>query len=83
MSTREIQDIIFQPCIFRLRNGGSTEGMIVARYNIKEARVEYYFIPSGSVNDYMKAKLNQEREAHNRLGNQIDAGTIIHAEVLN
>ena len=83
MSTREIQDIIFQPCLFRFRDGGTTQGMIIARYNIREARIEYYFIPGKSLPAYRSARDSHDLNAHQRLGNPVDLSTILHAQLLN
>ena len=83
MSTKEIQGIIFQLGIFLFRGGAVNEGMVVARYNIAEARIEYYFIHTSKLNDYRAAKSNHELHAHQRLGYQIDVNSIIRAQLFN
>jgi hypothetical protein len=79
MSTREIQDIAFKPGVFMFEGGERNEGMIVPRYNIRLAKIEYFFIPSSRLNDYAAAKANYEHEAHRYYGNLIPEGTIKQA----
>ena len=83
MSTRQIQDIVHQLGVFMFRGGSINEGMLVARYNITEARIEYYFIHSSRIADYRHAKEAHDLNAHKNLGSKIDAATIIRAELFN
>jgi len=83
MSTREIQEIIYQLGVFMFRGGAINEGMVVARYNIMEAKIEYYFIHTSKLTDYRTAKSNHDLEAHRRLGHRIDVQTIIKAQLFN
>jgi hypothetical protein len=81
MSTREIQDIAFKPGVFMFEGGSENEGMIVPRYNIRLAKIEYYFIPSSRIEDYNKAKTRQHHEAHRYYGNLIPEGAIRQARL--
>ena len=83
MSTKEIQDIIHQLGVFMFRGGNINEGMVVARYNIKEARIEYYFIETARLNEYRQAKSAHDMQAYSRLGRIIDVNTIIRAQLFN
>jgi len=83
MSTREIQEIIYQLGVFMFRGGAVDEGMVVARYNIMEAKIEYYFIHTSKLSDYRNAKSNHDLQAHQRLGHRIDVQTIIRAQLFN
>lgn len=83
MSTREIQDIIYQLGLFLFRGGAVNEGMLVSRYNISEARIEYYFIHTSRMNDYLEATKARDMQAHKRLGRYVDANTIIRAQLFN
>ena len=83
MSTREIQEIIYQLGIFLFRGGAVNEGMVVARYNIPQAKIEYYFIHTSKLSDYRNAKSNHDMMAHQRLGHLIDVNTIIRAQLFN
>ena len=83
MSTREVQDIVHQLGVFMFRGGSINEGMLIARYNIAEARIEYYFIHTSRLNEYREAKNAHDAQAHKRLGNLIEANTIIRAQLFN
>lgn len=83
MSTKEIQEIIHQMGIFMFRGGQINEGMLIARYNIRDARIEYYFIQTAKLEDYKKAKENHDTSAHQRLGNMVDVNSIIRAQLFN
>ena len=83
MSTREVQEIIHQLGVFMFRGGQVNEGMLIARYNISEARIEYYFIHTSKLEDYKKAKAGHDTSAHQRLGNMIDVNSIIRAQLFN
>jgi hypothetical protein len=81
MSTREIQGIIYQLGVFLFRKGAVNEGMVVARYNIMEAKIEYYFIHTSKLSDYNNAKSNYDLHAHKKLGHMIDVNSIIRAQL--
>ena len=83
MSTREVLDIIHQLGLFMFRGGSINEGMLIARYNIREARIEYYFIQTSRLNEYREAKRAHDQLAHIRLGQPIDVNTIIRAQLFN
>jgi hypothetical protein len=83
MSAREIQDIIHQLGVFMFRGGTINEGMLVARYNISEARIEYYFIHTSKLTEYREARKAHDMDAQNRLGNKIDINAIIRAQLFN
>jgi len=83
MSAREIQEIIYQLGVFLFRGGAVNEGMVVARYNIHEAKIEYYFIHTSKVDDYRVAKRNHDLYAHKTLGHIIDVNSIIRAQLFN
>ncbi len=65
------------------RGGKINEGMLIARYNISEAKIEYYFIHTSKLNDYKEAKNSHDNTAHQRLGNMIDVNTIVRAQLFN
>ena len=83
MSTKEIQEIIYQLGIFLFRGGAVNEGMVVARYNISAAKIEYYFIHTSKLIDYRNAKKDHDMMAHRRLGHEIDVHSIIRAQLFN
>lgn len=81
MSTREIQPFIHQPGTFLFLDGRKDQGVIIARYNIKEGKVEYYFIPAENELAYKAAHANHDMEAHRRLGHQIDTNSVLSAQL--
>lgn len=81
MSTREIYDISYKQGVFLFEGGIQNEGMIVPHYNIRLARIEYFFIPSSRIEDYYKAKARNEHEAHRYFGNEVPEGSIKRASV--
>ncbi len=83
MSRREIQQIIHHPGLFTFKDGNSNQGMIIVRYNITDARVEYYFIPEENLIAYRSAKSHQDLNAHRILGTRIDIEDIHSAELMN
>lgn len=83
MSTREIQQFIYQLGLFIFSDGRRDEGMIVARYNIREGRVEYFFIPAGNVLAYRSARSHHDLEAHRKLGVPLDVNSVASAQLLS
>ena len=83
MSTHEIQHLICHNGLFTFSDGKKDEGMIVSRYNIKEAQIEYYFIPSANLLAYKAARSHAENNAYKSLGWMIDIGNITHAKLIN
>jgi len=81
MSTREIQDIAFKPGVFMFDGGIQNEGMIVPQYNIRLAKIEYYFIPSSRLEDYNKAKQASSHAAHRYYGNLVPESSIKQARI--
>jgi hypothetical protein len=83
MSTHEIQHLICHKGQFTFLDGKKDEGMIVSRYNIPEARLEYYFIQAENLLAYQAAKSHTRSDAYKQLGLMIDIGNISHAKLLN
>ena len=83
MSTREVQQFIYQRGVFTFFDGRQNEGMIICRYNIAKAQIEYYIIPSENVLAYQAARAHAEIDAHKKLGIIIDIGKISHAQIHN
>ena len=79
MSTREIQDIAYKPGVFMFEGGTKNEGMIVPQYNIRLAKIEYFFIPSSRLTDYNQAKASSQHAAHRYFGNLIPEESIKQA----
>ena len=83
MSTHEILNLICHKGQFTFIDGKQDEGMIISRYNIVAAQIEYYFIPSMNVIAYQAARSHSANDAHKNLGMRIDIGNISHAKLIN
>ena len=83
MSTHEIQNLICQKGLFTFADGNQNEGMIISRYNISEAHIEYYFIPSTNLLAYQAARSHSNLDAHKKLGLMVDIGNISNAKLIN
>jgi hypothetical protein len=83
MSTHEIQNLICHKGQFTFIDGRQDEGMIISRYNITEARIEYYFIQSTNVLAYQAARSHSQNDAYQKLGVMVDIGNISHAKLIN
>lgn len=82
MGTREIQQFIYQLGLFVFSDGRTDQGMIVARYNIREGKVEYFFIPSDNVLAYRSARSHHDVDAHRKLGIPLDVSSVSSARLL-
>ena len=81
MSTNEIQNLVFHQGHFTFTDGNKNSGMIVARYNIIDAKIEYFLIPEENIMAYQAARSHAEPNAHRSLGSNIDINDIIHANL--
>ena len=83
MSSRELQHLVFHQGHFIFFDGKHDEGMIISRYNIPEAQIEYYFIPSENILFYQAARSSTDIDAHKKLGRLIDISNIKGANLIN
>jgi hypothetical protein len=81
MSTNEIQNLVFHQGQFTFTDGKMNSGMIVARYNIIDAKIEYYLIPEENILAYQAARSHAEPNAHKSLGMNIDISDIIQVNL--
>lgn len=81
MSTHEIQNLVFQNGQFTFNDGNQNVGMIVVRYNIVAAKIEYYLIPEMNILAYQASRSHHEVDAHKKLGNLIEIENIIHVKI--
>lgn len=83
MSILELQNLIYQHGTFTFSDGRKEEGMVISRYNIKEARVEFYFIPSKNLLAFDSARSHHDLEAHKKMGQLVDLQSIVTANTLH
>jgi hypothetical protein len=62
MTALEIQDYIHVYSVFSFRDGRKEPGICFNRYNIQEARIDYYFIPQINMHAYKNAYDRFEKE---------------------
>jgi hypothetical protein len=77
MNTFEIQDYIHVYSMFSFRDGRKLPGIIVNKYNVAKARVEYFFINQSDMGAYRQAFDNYDRESCSRLSQHVNLDDII------
>src|SRR3569832_367787 len=78
MTTFEIQDYIHVYSMFSFRDGRKLPGIIVNKYNVAKARVEYFFINQSDMGAYRQAFDNYDRESCTRLSQQVNLEDILY-----
>ena len=77
MNTIEVQDFIHVYSMFSFRDGRKLPGIIVNKYNVAEARVEYFFINQSDMASYRQAFDNYDRESCMRLSQKVKVDDIM------
>jgi len=77
MTTFEIQDYIHVYSMFSFRDGRKLPGIIVNKYNVAKARVEFFFIHQSDMGAYRQAFDNYDRESCMRLSQQVNIDDIL------
>ena len=77
MTSQEIQDYIHVYSIFSFKDGRREPGICVNKYNIVEAKIEYFFIYQDNMQSYKNAFERYEKEICKSLS------VIINPEELN
>ena len=77
MTTFEIQDYIHVYSMFSFRDGRKLPGIIVNKYNVAKARVEFYFINQSDMGAYRQAFDSYDRESCSRLSQLVSLDDII------
>jgi hypothetical protein len=67
MSTAEATDFINTMSVFTFKDGSRKPGIIINKYNLQRAAIEYYFIEHHSVNPYRQSALKGDQEKCNEL----------------
>ena len=77
MNTIEVQDYIHVYSMFSFRDGRKLPGIIVNKYNVSAARVEYFFINQTDMAAYRQAFDSYDRERCNKLSQRVNVDEII------
>jgi hypothetical protein len=78
MNNIEVQDFIHVYSMFSFRDGRKLPGIIVNKYNVAKARVEYFFIHQSDMGAYRQAFESYDRESCIRLSHPIQVEDIIN-----
>ncbi len=78
MNTIEVQDFIHVYSMFSFRDGRKLPGIIVNKYNVADARVEYFFINQTDMSTYRHAFDNYDRETCARLSQLVKVEDILN-----
>ena len=78
MTPFEIQDYIHVYSMFSFRDGRKLPGIIVNKYNVSKARVEFFFINQSDMGAYRHAFDNYDRESCARLSQQVSIDDILN-----
>ena len=77
MTAFEMQDYIHVYSMFSFRDGRKLPGIIVNKYNVAKARVEFFFINQSDMGAYRQAFDNYDRDSCSRLSQQVNLDDII------
>lgn len=77
MNHSELQDFIHVYSMFSFKDGRKLPGIIVNKYNVAEARVEYFFINQSDMAAYRQAFDNYDRDACSRLCIRLNVEDIV------
>lgn len=78
MTPFEIQDYIHVYSMFSFRDGRKLPGIIVNKYNVAKARVEFFFINQSDMGAYRQAFDNYDRESCMRLSHQVNLDDVLN-----
>ncbi len=78
MNTIEVQDFIHVYSMFSFRDGRKLPGIIVNKYNVANARVEYFFINQNDMSAYRSAFDAYDKESCARLCQLIKVEDILN-----
>jgi len=78
MTPIEIQDFIHIYSMFSFKDGSKIPGIVVNKYNVTNALVEYYFIAHDEMHAYKSAFEKYDRETCSRLSKRILTEDIIN-----
>ena len=83
MSTLELHEYINQKGIINFSDGKKECGIIVAKYNIVQAVIEYFLICSSNIEKYIAAMDKGENNLMEKYWSTIDVSQIVNIELLN
>src|SRR5438270_12604955 len=83
MQTNEIENYINVYSMIRFSDGHREPGIVMNKYNVEEACIEYFFIQHNFMNDYKKSHDKSNHAECDRLSSPIDLGEILSISPIN
>ena len=77
MTISEIQDFIHVYSMFSFSNGSREPGILVNKYNLTKACVEYYFVRHANMSAYRNALETYDKESCIRLSQFVEISSIL------
>lgn len=77
MTTLELQDYINVYSMFSFRDGRKEPGNLIAKYNLEEACVQYFFIAQENLQAYKNAFERYDKESCSRLCSVVNTENIL------
>lgn len=78
MTTIEIQDFIHVYSMFSFKDGRKEPGIVINKYNLEKAEVEFFFIPQDHMNAYKNAFDRYDKETCRRLAQHVEVDQILN-----
>ena len=78
MTTIEIQDFIHVYSMFSFRDGRKEPGIVINKYNLEKAEVEFFFIPQEQMNAYKSAFDRYDKETCRRIAQHVEVDQILN-----
>lgn len=72
MAPLEIQDYLHIYSMFSFKDGRKEPGLLINKYNIIKAEIEYFFIPQVHMQSYKNAFEKYDRETCNRVAELVN-----------
>src|SRR4051794_35628688 len=83
MQETEIQDYINVYSMVRFADGHREPGIVMNRFSLDEAAIEYFFVQHNAMNEFKKAQAKSDHESCNRLSYPIDMNEIVSISPIN
>ena len=78
MTTFEIQDFIHVYSMFSFKDGKKEPGIVINKYNLEKAGVEYFFIPQVHMNAYKNAFDRYDKETCKKIAQPLELDDVIN-----
>ena len=83
MTSADIQDFINVYSMVRFSDGHREPGILMNKYNIHDACINYFFVQHNAMNDFKKAQDQSDHFICDRLSSPIDLEEIVSISPIN